>query len=500
MAKKTGKTANKNAKKDSSVYDDVPTFLKHEPASPDTEASSSVSTNETKTSKVTEDSEFQQASDVKENPTSPEDHPDDGVSAMRDVVVGATEANTKGTKPIKTKSSEAKASTVSHDTATPKSHAEKPKASTEAPTAESPKNPSSQFKWVLLLVLLNLMLLIGAGAAGYWAWQQFQQDRTQRLTDQRDVAQLQNSVQQLQQDLQLSREQAAQLKGQLTGQLSQQQAQAQQKLDQRLAKQDRRLSEITTTSREDWKLAEAEYLLRLANQRLFIEGNVKNSMALLNAADNILAELNDPDLGSIRQSLAQELMTLKALPEVDVQGIYVRLTAMDSQVQQLSLLQKPAFVSNAQVSSGQEKTVTPPQWWPQILNKFYISLWQRWQSLKGLVRVQRYDQPVEALLSPESRAIWLHNLRVYLAHAQLALLQQDDMSYRQSLEQFSAQLTTYETLKQDARGQALLSESKALQTQPIKQTLPVLSQTLKALQLYGEQRHRLRDGQSLGQG
>ena len=41
-------------------------------------------------------------------------------------------------------------------------------------------------------------------------------------------------------------------------------------LPQRLDSHNKRLLSLSSTSREDWLLAEAEYLLRLANQRLLM--------------------------------------------------------------------------------------------------------------------------------------------------------------------------------------------------------------------------------------
>ena len=42
---------------------------------------------------------------------------------------------------------------------------------------------------------------------------------------------------------------------------------------------------ITSTDRADWKLAEAEYLLRLANHRLRLAGETAGAMSLLGSAD-----------------------------------------------------------------------------------------------------------------------------------------------------------------------------------------------------------------------
>ncbi|TBR36406.1 hypothetical protein CBF23_015170, partial [Marinomonas agarivorans] len=55
-----------------------------------------------------------------------------------------------------------------------------------------------------------------------------------------------------------------------------------------------KLKRLENTTKEDWKLAEAEYLIRLANQRLLMEKDVIGAKNMLLNAVDILEQLDDP--------------------------------------------------------------------------------------------------------------------------------------------------------------------------------------------------------------
>ena len=71
-------------------------------------------------------------------------------------------------------------------------------------------------------------------------------------------------------------------------------------------RQRQRLLEYTTTDRSDWTLAEAEYLLRLANQRIIMAADTRSAIALLGSADGLLLELDDSDLYPVRATIAAD--------------------------------------------------------------------------------------------------------------------------------------------------------------------------------------------------
>src|SRR5690606_37845313 len=73
-----------------------------------------------------------------------------------------------------------------------------------------------------------------------------------------------------------------------------------------LSHQAQRLRALSETTREDWLLAEAEYLLRLASQRILTERQTSNAITLMETADGILRDLDDSDLFAVRKALAAD--------------------------------------------------------------------------------------------------------------------------------------------------------------------------------------------------
>ncbi len=63
-----------------------------------------------------------------------------------------------------------------------------------------------------------------------------------------------------------------------------------------------------------WRVAEAEYLMRLANHRLSLSSDLKSAAAALQAADTRLRDTLDPGWNGVRDILAQEISTLQSTP------------------------------------------------------------------------------------------------------------------------------------------------------------------------------------------
>src|SRR5690554_6547046 len=89
----------------------------------------------------------------------------------------------------------------------------------------------------------------------------------------------------------------------------------------------RELLEAGNRTRTDWLLAEAEYLLRIANQRLLIEKDIKGALSALESADEVLSESDDIGVFPVRQQLAREVLSLRGIQGVDRTGMYLKLDA-----------------------------------------------------------------------------------------------------------------------------------------------------------------------------
>ena len=73
-----------------------------------------------------------------------------------------------------------------------------------------------------------------------------------------------------------------------------------------------RLETVLGASRQEWRLAEAEHLLRLASLRLSALQDINSATALVSAADEILQEQDDPAAFAAREQLAKSLQALRS--------------------------------------------------------------------------------------------------------------------------------------------------------------------------------------------
>ena len=179
-------------------------------------------------------------------------------------------------------------------------------------------------------------------------------------------------------------------------------------------------------TRGDLLVADAEYLLSIANQKLHLVGDVKAARAAMEAADQRLHDSGDPAVFKVREALAQEIETLKRLDAPDVVGISAKLLALEGKVKTIPLFlphadaakehaQKPE--AGGEAGEGQEKS----------------ALDSAFKDLKGLVTIRRTDRPIEAVLTPEEAEALRQIFLLKLETARAALIRGDEALYKDSL-------------------------------------------------------------------
>ena len=134
---------------------------------------------------------------------------------------------------------------------------------------------------------------------------------------------------------------------------------------QRLAQS---LSGLLGKSREDWRLAEAEHLLRLAMLRLSALQDVDSAIALVQGADDILRAQNDPQAFAARGELIKVLEALRSLPQLDRSGLFLQLAALRGQAAQLQTL-TPEYLVPAEAPAGANNASDASRWeelWQQV--------------------------------------------------------------------------------------------------------------------------------------
>jgi uroporphyrin-III C-methyltransferase len=385
----------------------------------------------------------------------------------------------------------------SNASAEPSASENKPQVSdgkTSAPKAKSAttNSTSSKASWLLCIALLLLTGVVTA--AGYWGWQQLSQQQASVIALQQETEIMGRTRDVLQAQLTTAQEK-------LDKQLDQQQQQssgverALAATEQRLNSQGKRLRNLTSTSREDWLLAEAEYLLRLANQRLLMERETEGAVALLDAADHILRDIDDMNLFAVREALAKDMAALKLAPSVDRAGLYLELAALAQQIETLDFVQptNPVLITKAQekpevvFSSSSDSAVsqTVLSWQDLVMQSFQAAMGK----LQQHISIQQHEKLPPPLLAPEHQAYLKQNLRLMLEQAQLALMREEQKVYQHSLQQASTWLHNYFTLNPQAI--LIAEEVDGIARQQVKQQLPNISASLESLRGFMGDLHKL---------
>lgn len=241
-----------------------------------------------------------------------------------------------------------------------------------------------------------------------------------------------------------------------------------------------RLAQLPGADRSDWLLAEAEYLLRLANQRLDLEKDWQGAIAILDAADLVLAETQNPLISSVRQLLASERQVLSAVPAVDLTGAVARLQAVQDQISELEWMPRTLPEVTAVVEEVASPEVEPTAW-----DKFAA---KAWAGIGTIIRIREHDKALPAPLTPDQHYYLQQNMHLMLEQAQVALVRQQDALYKQSIERTQAWLEEFVIVK-NAKTTAVAATLAELKNWNVSPEFPQISGSLNRLrQLQDEQR------------
>ncbi|WP_110669371.1 uroporphyrinogen-III C-methyltransferase [Salinicola halophilus] len=318
---------------------------------------------------------------------------------------------------------------------------------------------------LIALVLLVLLALVVA-VLGYQGWQtlQQQQARLDQMGSNRDaIGQIESRLD----DIDQNRQQALNM---MRGEFDQYRQSVDQTLDDVLDE----LAQQQQADPREWLHAEAEYLLRLANQRLQLERDVNGAKALLNTADDRLREADNPALVPIRRAIQSELAALDSVPNVDRTGLYLALMAQQEQLASLPLKQ-----DIEQIAADGANTQPAGGWRDQLATLG--------SELKDLVTVRRHDQPLEALITPQQESYLRQNVRLLLEQAQLALLKAEPELYQASLDKAIELINGYYATDRDGVENAL-DKLQSLRDTEVRPELPDISESSQLLKRFIEQR------------
>ncbi|OOG62806.1 hypothetical protein B0E46_11280 [Rhodanobacter sp. B04] len=271
------------------------------------------------------------------------------------------------------------------------------------------------------LALALLLSLVAAGACGYVAWRQWQQEQG-NAADSRNVTSLQQRVAALETTLsgvsgertslnQRLNDAAAvnrSLREELLGQ-----AERTRNLEDAVAK----LAEKSLSGHDATLLDETESLLRMAGERYTLFHDAQGAAAAYTLADQALAAVNDGAFSAVRQSIEAERDALaKSQPATQASALQ-QLTVLRGTLATLPL--KPLDAPD---------TTRAPDAWSRIRH-----------ALAGVISVQR-DNGAPLAVADARFARELAELD--LAQAQVALMAYDGPTYAAALQRADTALST----------------------------------------------------------
>lgn len=415
----------------------------------------------------------------------------------------ATQPETKASDSVRSEGATAAQADASPENASDnEKSADKTESSGKTPRTERRSPAKKAANWSAFLLVL--ILLASVGGLSYYQWvhqQDFQQSIVQ-ITEQveqqstrlSDVSESIDSVQQEAEQALQRMSQASDQSQQQSRQLEQQLEQQARQLEQQLGALRQQVQAISTTTTEDWKLAEAYYLTRLAGQRLLMERDTESALALLRAADDIARNYPDPDLYTVRQALSDDIAALRVADSVDREGLYLQIGAVSRQITELQVAEPLNYQPQQEEAGGAAETAQVEEEgeagsvWESIQRSFAGAM----SKLEDFVRIRRHDEAPRPLADPERQLYMRSSLQTALDTAQLALLREQPSIYQASLEKAQDLLSDLYA-KSTARDNTM-AELSRLQNTDIVQQLPDISDSQEALGRYLEQRHRLANG------
>ncbi|MFN3918906.1 MAG: uroporphyrinogen-III C-methyltransferase [Methylohalobius sp.] len=225
-------------------------------------------------------------------------------------------------------------------------------------------------------------------------------------------------------------------------------------------------------------IADAEYLLNVANQKLRLVGDTNSALKAMETADELLRLAGDPALFRVREVLAREIAALKAIESPDVVGISAQILALEEQIKSLPL-RLPHMGRVAPKPGEEDKGLLKD--WKEVLT----------------IRRRQTDRPVEAILTPEEVEAIRHALVLKLETARLAAVRGEPLLYRTSLE--AAEKWVNEHFDTQAQSVAeFTAQLQAVSKRPVAVEISEVGQALQLLRNLPQLRLELDRLSSLG--
>lgn len=326
----------------------------------------------------------------------------------------------------------------------------------------------------LLLAIALLIAIAGAAGAGFLLyWSELKRvESLQEITllkstlnDQAaQITQLRNEQQQISSYVQQDRS------------ALQKASVSREELNTRMAALEKQVAIITGSHRIDWMLKEIEHFIMLAERRVSLLSDAKGALALLQEADNIARDLNEPAARSLRDALTKDMHALQIASEasLDIDGIFLRISNLVQRVPKLNIPRYELY----QTPPGADAGVAASSEGIELFFDRFVNF------LTSLVRYQKHDKQKPVLLTAE-RDYMAQGIVLLLEQGQLALLRGDTNAYRLSLSEARNRIDSFLLVQQD-EAKLFITELDALAAIKLRPPMPTVDDSVRAVQVFRE--------------
>ncbi len=180
-----------------------------------------------------------------------------------------------------------------------------------------------------------------------------------------------------------------------------------------------------------WQLFEVEQLLTLAHRRFLLLGDTEGVSKALELVNHDLASIDDPRVLPLRRRLVDEWSQLSAMPQPDIDGAVLEVSALVDAIDHLPLKgwvpSDDAPISDDQIDQSRNKS-----WFHHVLG-----------DVQGLIKIRRIDETRLPILSNEGQLAIRETLRLRLTLLQISLINRDPAGIARDLRVAKAWVEAY---------------------------------------------------------
>ncbi|MEM7293486.1 MAG: uroporphyrinogen-III C-methyltransferase [Pseudomonadota bacterium] len=232
------------------------------------------------------------------------------------------------------------------------------------------------------------------------------------------------------------------------------------------------LQEVSVRTDRAWTLTETRYLLKMAQHRLALAGDLDTAAAALRAADAQLHSLADINLLPIREALAEEIALIRAAPKPDIEGTVLSLIHLARRSNQIPLISQR---KRAQIAEATPVSAEPTE--PGDFSTEFVKFVNQFIVVRAAPATDNTDPPERAAEALGKRA----ELQVALQKAQVAALRRDQTDFVSAVQLAKSLVAAYFDIDNDVTLR-FVEDLHALEESPVRASVSGIGGALVKLE------------------